>query len=424
MRFSFPSAQLSLFKSRALHWAAQQRPCCFLDSNRYQSQLGRHEALLAVGAKRVLSVNEDAFAAWEAFCQEKQSWLFGYLTYDLKNELEALASANSDELHWPSLHFFEPEVLLRFEQDAMEVLVGENPAAIVESIQNHTPIPEWQPPVLPPLQQRLSKTYYLETVQRIRAHIEAGDVYEMNFCQEFFIEKAKIAPLPFFWALNRRAAAPFSAFYALEDHYLCCASPERYLQKRGQQIIAQPIKGTSRRGRTSEEDEQLKKQLYHSIKDRSENVMIVDLMRNDFARSCKPGTVEVPELFGIYGFEQVYQMISTVQGELRDDLHFTDAIRQAFPMGSMTGAPKIMSMRLIEQYEASKRGLYSGSVGYIQPNGDFDFNVVIRSVLYEAQKQYLSFQVGGAIVYDSEPEAEYAECLLKAKAILETLGLG
>jgi len=243
----------------------------------------------------------------------------------------------------------------------------------------------------------------------------------MNFCQEFFAEGVRIDPLSMFDRLNQHSKAPFSAYYRLRDRYLLCASPERFLKKEGAKIISQPIKGTIRRGGDPKEDLGLKNQLASSEKDRSENVMIVDLVRNDLGRSCKAGSVEVEELFGIYGFNQVWQMISTVKGELEEGEDGIDAIRRAFPMGSMTGAPKVRSMQLIEEYEQSKRGLYSGAVGYIRPDGDFDFNVVIRSLLYNAADQYLSFQVGGAIVFDSVAEKEYEECLLKAKGILDVL---
>ena len=244
----------------------------------------------------------------------------------------------------------------------------------------------------------------------------------MNFCQEFFIEEAEVNPYALFEKFNAIGKAPFAAFYKFKNKYLICESPERFVTKQGQKLISQPIKGTIKRGSTFEEDEQLKIELFNSPKDRSENVMIVDLVRNDFGKSCKTGSVQVEELFGIHSFEQVHQMISTVVGELDEEIHIIDAIKNAYPMGSMTGAPKIRAMQLIEQYEKTKRGLYSGTVGYITPEGDFDFNVVIRSMIYNADKKYLSYQTGGAIVFDSSPEGEYEECLLKAKGFLEVIG--
>jgi para-aminobenzoate synthetase component 1 len=268
---------------------------------------------------------------------------------------------------------------------------------------------------------RTAKPDYLAAVEAIRQHIIAGDVYEMNLCQEFFAEQARIEPQTVFERLNARTKAPFAAFLRLQDRYLLCASPERFLQKKGATLISQPIKGTRRRHPDAGEDARIREELRTSEKDRAENVMIVDLVRNDLARNCLPGSVRVDELFGIYSFQTVHQMISTVSGTLRPGTHPIAAIRDAFPMGSMTGAPKVMSMELIEQYERTRRGLYSGAVGYFTPDGDFDFNVVIRSILYHAASNYVSCQVGGAIVYDSVPEQEYEECMVKVGALLESL---
>jgi para-aminobenzoate synthetase component I len=217
--------------------------------------------------------------------------------------------------------------------------------------------------------------------------------------------------------LNDLSRAPFAAFMRWKDRYLLSGSPERFLQKKGDILRSQPIKGTRRRGTTSAEDESIRAELAACEKDRAENVMIVDLVRNDLARNCLPGSVVVDELFGIHTFQTVHQMISTVRGTLRPDAHPMQALRDAFPMGSMTGAPKVRAMELIEHYERSRRGLYSGAVGYWTPGGDFDFNVVIRSLLYNAADRYLSYHVGGAIVYDSAGEQEYEECLLKGEAM-------
>jgi para-aminobenzoate synthetase component 1 len=259
-------------------------------------------------------------------------------------------------------------------------------------------------------------------VEAIRQHIIEGDVYEMNLCQEFFAENVPLEPLATFERLNALTNAPFAAYLRRGEHYLLCASPERFLKKENNRLISQPIKGTRRRHPEPAEDARIREQLRDSIKDRAENIMIVDLVRNDLARNCLPGSVQVEDLFGIYSFQTVHQMISTVTGQLRPGIHPLLALRDAFPMGSMTGAPKVMAMELIEQYERSRRGLFSGALGYFSPDGDFDFNVVIRSILYNAGTGYLSCQVGGAIVYDSVPEQEYEECLLKVRALLEAIG--
>ena len=198
-----------------------------------------------------------------------------------------------------------------------------------------------------------------------------------------------------------------------------CASPEQYLQKTGNKIISKPIKGTIKRSSEFEEDELLKAKLFNSEKDKSENVMIVDLVRNDFSKCAEKGSVKVDELFGVYSFPQVHQMISTVSARLKAGVSGVSAIKSSFPMGSMTGAPKIKAMELIEKEEVFKRGLYSGSVGYFNPEGDFNFNVVIRSLFYSPELTQLSFAIGGAITDGSNALDEYEESLLKAKAIFE-----
>lgn len=425
---TFPLADFAVFKQQVLTWASRHEVCCFLDHNAYQRQLfHEHEALVAVGVKsEMVQVNENgAFEQLKRFSEKTKDWLFGFLTYDLKNDVEQLHSENHDGVGFPAIHFFQPKVVFEISFSEVKIhCLEKQPFDIFQEVcQAPRESEKWEASAPPKLQSRFSKKEYLETVEMILRHIRQGDIYEMNFCQEFFAEGYSINPLETFRQLNSISKAPFSSFYRYHDRYLLCASPERFLKKEGHTLISQPIKGTIRRGRNKVEDEQLRAQLFHSPKDRSENVMIVDLVRNDLSRSCEAGSVKVDELYGTYPFEHVHQLISTVKGTLRENFHFVDAIREAFPMGSMTGAPKVRSMQLIEKYERSKRGLYSGAVGYIRPGGDFDFNVVIRSLFFNAADQYLSFQVGGAIVDASDPLCEYEECLLKAKGMFSVLGV-
>lgn len=420
---SFKIYDFQSFKQKALAWADLENIVCFLDNNGYENYpYHSQECLLAVGAKEELTTNSDSFEALKKLYEEKKDWLFGFLTYDLKNEVERLDSTNFDNIQLPKLHFFQPKTIIQFDKNTVIIRSTENPFSIFQAIQ-HTnfSIEKIQKSI--DLIPRISKQRYLETIHKIKNHIIEGDVYEMNFCQEFYAENADIYPLQIFNILNRKNKAPFSAYYKWNDRFVLSSSPERFLKKVGQKLISQPIKGTSKRSDNPKIDEQLRDELFRDEKNRAENVMIVDLVRNDLAKTCEFGTVEVEELFRIYTFEQVHQMISTVVGTLPKGKHFVDAIKNAFPMGSMTGAPKVMSMELIEQYEATKRGLYSGAIGYITPDGDFDFNVVIRSILYNAIQRYISVQVGGAIVYDSDAESEYEECLIKAKAMFESLNV-
>ncbi|HFC00123.1 MAG TPA: anthranilate synthase component I family protein, partial [Phaeodactylibacter sp.] len=427
---TFSIEDSAIFKKKAFAWASDYDVVCYLDSNEHQSKYSTYEGLLGVGAAQQIMPAEqkgDSFSQIKKLYEAKKDWLFGFLTYDLKNEIEDLSSDNYDGIHLPGFHFFQPKIVIEFltstcSMGRKEVRIhskAENPVVLFEKI-NATPMLNKgvfsnKKIQKGDIQMRISKADYLETISKIKTHIQKGDIYEMNFCQEFYVENAEVNPYALFEKFNAVGKAPFAAFYKFKNKYLLCESPERFLKKEKQQLITQPIKGTIKRGATPQEDQRLKEQLFHSPKDRSENVMIVDLVRNDLAKSCKAGTVEVEELFGIYSFEQVHQMISTVVGELKEEVHFVDALKNAYPMGSMTGAPKIRAMQLIEQLEKTKRGLYSGAVGYITPAGDFDFNVVIRSMIYNQEEKYLSYQTGGAIVADSSPEGEYEECLLKAK---------
>ena len=415
----------AVWKRQVLVWSQGFAQCAYLDSNAYPHRAyGRYEVLVGVGAVEELTGEMGcAFDAWRAWYDRVQDWSFGYLSYDLKNEVERLSSRHPDGIGLPPLHFFRPRHVIYLRAGAWTIeTLDPDPAAVWRAILA-TPIPDDTAPtaITAPLQQRMPEADYLRNVAAVREHIAAGDVYELNLCQEFYLEQAHVDPAALFRRLNALSKVPFAAYYRLADRYLCCASPERFLQKQDKILRSQPIKGTSRRGLTTREDGALREALFHSEKDRAENVMIVDLVRNDLARSCVMGSVRVDELFGIYPFEGVHQMISTISGELHPDVHPVEAVRRAFPMGSMTGAPKVMAMQLIERYETARRGLYSGAVGYVDPRGDFDFNVVIRSLLYNATDRYLNYQVGGAIVYDSVPEQEYAECLLKAAGLRRVL---
>jgi len=406
-----------------LNWAKPFNIFCLLDNQQYNFDAPAFESLLAVGSKANIEVNTGtAFAQLKEFSNKHQGWLFGYLGYDLKNETEKLSSANFDGIRFSDLHFFVPEIVLQLKEDQLTIFCDADAAIIFNAIQScsiQISSSVKNPPVI---QNRIAQENYLTTIKKIQQQILRGDCYELNFCQEFYAENASIDPIAVYHQLTELSPNPFTALYKLNDKYCLCASPERYLKKTGDAVISQPIKGTSKRDLTNKlQDENSKTSLLNSNKERSENVMVVDLVRNDLSKICEEGTVKVDELFGIYSFPQVHQMISTVSGRLQKDLHWVDAIKATFPMGSMTGAPKKRVMELIEEHEQTKRGLFSGSIGYINPDGDFDFNVVIRSLLYNSTTQYLSFQTGGAITFYSDAAQEYEESLLKAEAIKTVL---
>jgi para-aminobenzoate synthetase component 1 len=358
-----------------------------------------------------------------------QDWMFGHLGYDLKNCIENLQTANSSRIGFPDLHFYRPRFVVTLAGGILSLgyLPGDENEArrlfdYLESPANAAVLfPESAP--LQHISAGCTREQYLDRVNELLRHIARGDIYEINFCMEFFATHPGFAPATCFRELNQKAKAPFAAFYRVDNNYLVCASPERYLKKSGEQLISQPIKGTIRRGENAEADAVLKEQLRNDPKERSENVMIVDLVRNDLSRIAARASVRVEELFGIYSFETVHQMISTVSATLREGCHGTDALKATFPMGSMTGAPKVRAMQLAEETEGMKRGLYSGALGYFTPGGDFDFNVVIRSIQYNADTEALSLMVGSAITQGSVPEREYDECLLKARALFNVLGV-
>ena len=409
------------YKRKALQWASGFDVCCYLDSNNFDDSHSKFDALVAVGVKAEIAADSGAaFEQLQQFREQNPGWMTGFFTYDLKDEIEDLSSKNPDRLQFPDLFFFVPQYLLIFQKSKIEI-IADDPAHILKDIAGQVVSADSGEAEVA-IQSRLNKAAYIDAVEKIKEHINRGDIYVTNFCQEFFADNAVIDPLPVFVKLNEVSPNPFSAFFKLRDKYILCATPERFLAKRGDKLISQPIKGTAKRGATAAEDAALINELRNHTKELQENVMIVDLVRNDLTLSAKPGTVKTEELYGIYSFTHVHQMISTVVCELDGSVGAVQAIKNSFPMGSMTGAPKINAMRLMEYYEQSRRGVYSGAIGYFSPDGDFDFNVVIRTLLYNQTNKYLSFQAGSAITYHADAEREYGECLLKVRAIMEVLG--
>jgi para-aminobenzoate synthetase component 1 len=429
LRFSkkIKIALTSDLKIKVLQWAQQFEEVAWLDSNGYEQGHGSYEAILALDAFTAIKTDyHNAFDTLEEYQSLANDWLFGYLSYDLKNDVERLQSKNEDGLHFPDLYFFQPKKVFLFSETEVEMsylnMVDDELESDWLAILN-TPVPAGKPTANAPVKisLRTSKDSYFDKVNEMLRHIERGDIYEANFCQEFYSEDATIDPLKTFEHLNAISKPPFATFLKLGSHFALSASPERYLKKEGTTVISQPIKGTAKRLSNASEDKKMIEQLANDPKERSENIMITDLVRNDLSRFAKKGSVEVEELCKIYTFEQVHQMISTIRCEVDESLSSVSLIRKTFPMGSMTGAPKISAMKIIEALEDAKRGLYSGAVGYFAPNGDFDFNVVIRSILYNSEAKYVSYSVGGAITAKSIPESEYEECLVKAKAMREVL---
>jgi para-aminobenzoate synthetase component 1 len=412
------------FKTQLLHWSNQFREVAFLDSNKYKQDYSSYDLIVALEAFTAIKTDyNNAFEDLNQYQSHTKDWLFGYLSYDLKNDVEDLKSHNFDGLEFPDVYFFQPKKLFFLKENELEIKylnmceeeVEEDFNEIIcyQSSVTHYPLPK--------IQQRISKENYISKVSNVLDYIHKGDLYEANFCMEFFAENASINPLETYEKLNKISEPPFAVYFKNDKQYLLSASPERYLRKENTKIISQPIKGTTKRSLDLTEDSQLKTALGVNEKERSENIMIVDLVRNDLSQTATKGSVKVEELCGLYTFKQVHQMISTIVSEVDFTTSPIKIIKTTFPMGSMTGAPKISAMKIIEELEETKRGLYSGAIGYFTPEGNFDFNVVIRSILYNSTNNYLSFSVGSAITSLSDPEMEYEECLLKANAMFEVL---
>ena len=422
---SFVIDDFASFKNKALRWAQQFEYNLCLDNHFQVSPYKQMEFLLAVDAIRLLNLKNEVnqFDLFNAFQQEAMSSVFGYFSYDLKNELERLESSNPDRLNLASCFFFEPRYIISF--NAGKCIINRSTLEamhIFDQINSFDGSPPKNNKLGLNWKSRVDQETYIENVKQIKRDIEEGTVYELNYCREIYAEEVQLSPVESFLLINEQAKAPFSAFLRMGEQYALSFSPERFVQLKGDSLLSQPIKGTVRKTNDAAQNEQLKRELLNDEKERAENVMIVDLVRNDFARSALTGSVKVEELFGIYEFENIIQMISTVSALKRPNMSALATLKNAYPMGSMTGAPKIKATELIEKYEVSKRGLYSGTIGYMHLNGDFDFNVVIRTLIYDANKGYLSFHVGGAITYDSDPLKEWEETEIKAKSILQFLG--
>jgi len=403
-----------------------------LRSNSYLSKKDKnsvrssYDFLAGLSTLSICKPTKDKLNSLRKKYSDINDWIFGYIGYDIKNEIEDLASENIDGLEFNDLFFFQPKIVMLFKEEKLNVKYSpetttvEEVIKLVEHLDRISDDRDFKSTVKH-FKRRFSKEEYITTVNEIKRHIQRGDIYEMNFCQEFYNNDADINPADTFVALNRYSPTPFATFLKKGNNYIISASPERFLKKKGNTIVSQPIKGTIARSICPEEDESLKQHLKNDPKERAENIMIVDLVRNDLSKIAEVGSVNVDELCGVYPFRQLFQMISTISCKLKKEHDFVDVLKATFPMGSMTGAPKVRAMQLIEHFERTKRGLYSGSIGYLTPDHNFDLNVVIRTLLYNKDKRYLSFSVGSAITINSDPEKEYQECLLKARAILTTL---
>jgi len=404
---------------------------CYLNGNHIPYPHGAFPRLIGMGIQdEYLASGESDFswAAMNAFIQQHQGkHMLSYINYGLKNRIEQFNSPGYDPLEFPLVHLYVPQYLFIQEDGlawkpydkASEELVSNLKAEV-----HHPSVHHQQAQASSPVAQ-FSHDQYIAVMHRIKEELAKGNIYEINFCNSYSGTFQQLNYITLYEELNGISPMPFSALYKHKAHILLSASPERFIQKKNNQLVSQPIKGTAGRLADHAQDAQQKIQLENSLKERTENIMIVDLVRNDLSKVCAGGSVIVEELCKVYTFEKVHQMISTIKGELENtEITFSELLQALFPMGSMTGAPKLKAMQLIDELEKEARGLFSGTVGYIQPNGDFDFNVIIRSILFNEEKGLYKFHAGSAITMASDAELEYQECDVKTlpiRLLLENL---
>ena len=415
----FTVDDIEVFKRKIIHISTHFENSIILNSN-YSST--DYDLIFAYGVHSFLSSNKNSLKKLDDYVSQCKDWLFGFFSYDLKNEIEPLNSQNLLCHDLPNLYFFQPKVIIIIKENTVDLkyVLGIKPDDELNKILNFKYSFKNQS-VKDNLELRFKKSDYVKSINNIKEHIRIGDIYELNFCMDYYSNDIIIDPVKSYISLNSLTESPMSALIKLKSFHLLSSSPERFIQKKNNRIKTQPIKGTVRRDKNINNDLKNINYLNNNSKELSENHMIVDLVRNDLSRIAKKGTVTVKELSTLYSFKNVHQLISTVEAEINNSTKISKILESTFPMGSMTGAPKIRSMELIEKFEKTQRGIYSGAVGYISPKIDFDFNVVIRSIIYDSQRSNLNINVGSAITFASDPNKEFDECKLKAEAMISSL---
>jgi para-aminobenzoate synthetase component 1 len=394
----------------------------YLDSNNYEDKYGQFNWLILIGATSKLEINgtdSDPWKQLDVFIKNKKTPILGtLLSYDLKNSRETLFSRNIDFTGFPLLACWEPETIIGEYRDGTPLLFGNCDEYLVNFNIDEDEVSNQISVELIP---SLTKNEYLASFNKIQNALQIGDIYEMNFCLHFNAEVKELNPIALFKNLNSISPAPFSALIKYASSWLVCSSPERFLKKSGLNLVSQPIKGTVKKSIDIDENIRLMQNLKENQKERNENIMIVDLVRNDLSHFAAKHGVSVSELCEVYPFASVNHMISTVNAKLNNENDAIEALANAFPMGSMTGVPKIKALEIADELENFQRRLYSGSVGYIESNSDFDFNVVIRSITWNEKNGYFSLSAGSAITIQANGNDEYDECILKTLALFKAL---
>lgn len=406
---------------KVIIWAKDYKVFSLFLSNGFKDKYSKYETLCCVGSIDSISTSNGDFSGLKEFKRRhKDRFVVGSIDYEYSYEVETQIPLQKTKNGIAELFFFVPEIVIKIIGDKLSI-EADDPQSIFRQIESIT-VPDHFATIQKSFKPRTSKEEYKKSFDSLHKHIQQGNIYEINLCQKFYIDQVEFDPFSTYIQFSRNSPSPFSVFFRKNELFVLSASPERYLAKRGRQIISQPIKGTIGRGNTEEEDKLNMSNLLSSEKDIAENVMIADLVRNDLTKHAKKGTVSKKSNLTLNSYSHVHQLISTIVCEIDSSTDVVDVLNDTFPMGSMTGAPKINAMKLIDAHEKDRRGIYSGTIGYFDPDHDFDFNVVIRSLVYDQNNSTLCFHTGGAITFYSDMEHEYQECLLKAKNILTTLG--
>lgn len=412
-----------IFISKALPWLENQYAnITYLNPNKYNNYPQKpFRQLIAFGSEHSLQLNtsHNIFNVWEEIRnQYSNDWLFVFVSYEGKNSVEDLSSQKKQAIRFNTATFNIPQHVWEISSNEVRILKG-NGHSIISDIQAYCDAEKKQQAPIA-ISHLVDRSHYIKQITAIQKYIREGNAYEINYCIPF-TGKGILNAVDTYFKLNTLAPMPFSVFYKCNTEYILSASPERFIKKEGSKIISQPIKGTSKRGSNVEEDEKLKSILRHSQKEQSENTMIVDLVRNDLSRTAIAGSVHVPEFRGMYSFPNVHQLISTVASTIDPAYSAIEVIKKSFPMGSMTGAPKVSAMQLIDDVEEVARGPFSGTVGYMDPEDNFDFNVLIRSIFYNDDTQEIFMEAGSAITSYADAAMEYDECILKITPMITIL---
>lgn len=421
--FRFPGIDLQLFEEKMLRWSTSFSCAAFYNSNNW-NQNSSFNKLFGIGCLAAFELHHsEQMDDCRQFINQNTDWRFLAISYDYKNVFVSNYAKVAAEIQFPKICVFIPEFVFHVQTEIiLETYLSEFEATkLIEHILNFENEISLSHEIVSDIRASIDKQTYLNTVKIILDHIQKGDFYEINFCFPFSTKVESLSITSLYKQLNAKSEAPFSGIFKWNDFSVVSSSPERFLKKCTNRLISQPIKGTARRASNSLLDNQIKQELQNNEKERAENVMIVDLVRNDLSKIAEKASVAVDSLCEIHSFKQVHQMISTISCTVRKEVDFFDILDATFPMGSMTGAPKVEAMKWIDQYEPAARGMYSGSFGYITPNNDFDLNVIIRSLLCDTKTGKVTFSVGSAITANAVAEAEFEECLLKAKAMIEVL---